>query len=355
MLLKIAREGLGRIVVFIDRITRPTPMQRSAEAQQAVDIALQDTALYQYFACPFCIKTRRAIHRLNLPIALLDAQNQPQHREALAQGGGKIQVPCLRIGADGDSRWLYESGDIIRYLEQRFGPDAAPPSGLEDDLQDDADKASAEPQQGGREGAAATMRRHQTSALVLLGMLLAAADCPADADHAAGQGQLEVYECTRDGITTFSDQPCGEQEQHIVGDYWRPSTADAAAAEQRLDQERVEAGSIAARMQLKRKIARSEGRISDLQKQRDAEIAALHSRLNEARNNEIDPHMRPPASAAGPASEAIADVLANDNLVAQMKVIEDRYATDIELEQQTLQLLLQRESAISQTPAVPTR
>jgi glutathione S-transferase len=36
-------------------------------------------------------------------------------------GGGKRQVPCLRIdGDDGQSHWLYESMDIMAYLKQQF-------------------------------------------------------------------------------------------------------------------------------------------------------------------------------------------------------------------------------------------
>jgi glutaredoxin len=121
MLLKLGREGLGRAVAFIDQVTRPTPMQRSPDAQQQVNAAVSGMALYQYFACPFCIKTRRALHRLNLPIALRDAQRDPEHRATLGREGGRIQVPCLRID-DGDSTlWMYESDDIIRYLEGRFG------------------------------------------------------------------------------------------------------------------------------------------------------------------------------------------------------------------------------------------
>jgi glutaredoxin len=126
MVLTLIREGLGRTVAFFDRITRPTPMERSAEAQAAVNDATRGMALYQYFACPFCIKTRRTLHRLNLPIELRDAQNDPVHRAALHQEGGRIQVPCLRIDAADGSRWLYESNDIIRYLEERFGAEAEP-------------------------------------------------------------------------------------------------------------------------------------------------------------------------------------------------------------------------------------
>ncbi len=69
--------------------------------------------------CPFCIKARLEMGRLSLPITLRDAQHD---KETLLQGGGKVQTPCLRInGDDGQVQWMYESGDIIRYLQQRFG------------------------------------------------------------------------------------------------------------------------------------------------------------------------------------------------------------------------------------------
>jgi glutathione S-transferase len=59
--------------------------------------------------------------RLSLPINLRDAQHDPEHRADLLQGGGKIQTPCLRIADEqGHIRWMYESGDIIKYLRQRF-------------------------------------------------------------------------------------------------------------------------------------------------------------------------------------------------------------------------------------------
>ncbi|MFZ0791628.1 MAG: glutaredoxin, partial [Chromatiaceae bacterium] len=74
MILKALREGLGRLVVLVDHLTRPAPMQRSPAEQEAVAAAAAKLALYQFYACPFCIKTRRALHRLNLPVALRDAQ-----------------------------------------------------------------------------------------------------------------------------------------------------------------------------------------------------------------------------------------------------------------------------------------
>ncbi len=77
-------------------------------------------SLYQFHACPFCVKTRRALHRLNVPMTLHDAKNDPVQRDRLLTGGGKAKVPCLHIQEDGQSRWLYESNTIIAYLEQRF-------------------------------------------------------------------------------------------------------------------------------------------------------------------------------------------------------------------------------------------
>ena len=119
MIVKAVREGLGRIIVFIDFLTRPKKLQRSAEEQKRVEQVAKDWALYQIYACPFCVKVRRAIHRLNVPVTLRDAQNDPQHREALKTGGGRIKTPCLRIEEKGSVRWVYESKDIIKFLEAR--------------------------------------------------------------------------------------------------------------------------------------------------------------------------------------------------------------------------------------------
>jgi len=124
MLLKALREGLGRLIVFINFVTRPRPMQRSEEEQARVNEEASSLTLYQFYACPFCVRTRRAIHRLNLPIETRDAQNDPVDRQALKDGGGKIKVPCLRIEEAGETRWMYESRDIIAYLEDRFGAQA---------------------------------------------------------------------------------------------------------------------------------------------------------------------------------------------------------------------------------------
>lgn len=47
----------------------------------------------------------------------LKSTSDKEHAQALMQGGGKTQVPCLRIEqSDGQVEWMYESNDIIQYL-----------------------------------------------------------------------------------------------------------------------------------------------------------------------------------------------------------------------------------------------
>lgn len=95
---------------------------RTPEEQARVEREASGLALYHTPFCPFCIRVRRALRRLDLPLTLRDVSEDPEHAQALVEGGGQMQVPCLRIGGEaGADRWLYESADIIRYLEERFG------------------------------------------------------------------------------------------------------------------------------------------------------------------------------------------------------------------------------------------
>ncbi|KEI69798.1 glutaredoxin family protein [Endozoicomonas elysicola] len=122
MLLKIIRNVLGYGIAAADKLTRPKAMARSPEQQAQVNAQTANMTLYQFKACPFCIKTRRAIHKLGLNIQTKDAMNDAQARNELQQMGGKVQVPCLRIQEEGkDDTWMYESGDISHYLQKRFG------------------------------------------------------------------------------------------------------------------------------------------------------------------------------------------------------------------------------------------
>lgn len=99
-----------------------TSIERTPEAQAEVDRAVSRMALYHFMSCPFCQRVRSQIERLALPIELRDIQREPEYRCELIAGGGRATVPCLRIEHDdGRVEWMYESADINRYLEQRFG------------------------------------------------------------------------------------------------------------------------------------------------------------------------------------------------------------------------------------------
>ncbi|MGI4840416.1 MAG: glutaredoxin family protein [Janthinobacterium lividum] len=120
MLMKALRVGLGQVIVIGDLLTRPPKQKRNSDAQAAVDTAAQGLTLYQFHACPFCVKTRRTLHKLNVPVTLRDAKNDASARDTLLAEGGKIKVPCLRIEENGQTTWMYESKVIIEYLNKRF-------------------------------------------------------------------------------------------------------------------------------------------------------------------------------------------------------------------------------------------
>ena len=74
--------------------------------------------LYYFSTCPYCIFVRLALWWLNLEIPLKEIMYHPDNKADLIAGGGKSQVPCLRIeGENGEVRWMYESMDIVRYLK----------------------------------------------------------------------------------------------------------------------------------------------------------------------------------------------------------------------------------------------
>jgi len=74
--------------------------------------------LYYFSTCPYCMLVRLYIWWSGINIPLKDVISNPENSTHLITGGGKRQVPCLRIEKEnGDVRWMYESMDIIRYLK----------------------------------------------------------------------------------------------------------------------------------------------------------------------------------------------------------------------------------------------
>ncbi len=118
--MKLVRLILGRIILMLNFLFSPRGVKRSAEQQAKVDEKAQSLSLYQFEACPFCVKVRRAMKRQSVNFELRDAKNNETHRAELEQGGGRVKVPCLRIEKQGEVEWLYESSDIVQYLEKEF-------------------------------------------------------------------------------------------------------------------------------------------------------------------------------------------------------------------------------------------
>lgn len=112
---------LTPLVLIGEKLTTPKPIPRSPVVQAELDQACKKLALYQFRACPFCIRVRKQMARLGLSVEKRDAQYDDEHRGALKAQGGRIKVPCLLIERnDGRREWLYESDAINAWLRKRF-------------------------------------------------------------------------------------------------------------------------------------------------------------------------------------------------------------------------------------------
>jgi len=119
--MKFVRWILGRLILAIDFLTRPKPVVRDKQDQDRVDAITTNLSLYQFEACPFCVKVRRKLRKHALNIELRDAKNNQTFKNELVTGGGKHKVPCLRIEDDSSNvKWLYQSDEICLYLDKQF-------------------------------------------------------------------------------------------------------------------------------------------------------------------------------------------------------------------------------------------
>jgi len=114
----LIRWPIGRLILLLNFIFSPKAVKRSTEKQQQLDEKTQYLALYQLPACPFCVKVRRAIKRNGLNIELRNISQNQAYLDELIKEGGRRTVPCLRIEKEDEVTWLYESNDIIAYLDE---------------------------------------------------------------------------------------------------------------------------------------------------------------------------------------------------------------------------------------------
>ena len=74
---------------------------------------MSELTLYYFPSCPYCRVVLDCLGRLGREIPMRDIQTETGAQEDLLEIGGKGQVPCLVI----DGKPLYESSDIVRWLE----------------------------------------------------------------------------------------------------------------------------------------------------------------------------------------------------------------------------------------------
>ena len=114
--MKLIRWVLGRVIILLDVLFSPKPLNRNKLLQSNIDKITKNYKLYQYYACPFCVKVRRFFKKKSLKIELIDAKEEI-HKQDLIQNGGRQKVPCLRIQLKNKPiRWIYESNDIIEFV-----------------------------------------------------------------------------------------------------------------------------------------------------------------------------------------------------------------------------------------------
>jgi glutaredoxin len=77
--------------------------------------AMEQLTLYYLPSCPYCLKVLRFMEKSGIIIDL-ESTSEPANQQRLLDVGKKNQVPCLFIG----EKPLYESDDIIAYLNERF-------------------------------------------------------------------------------------------------------------------------------------------------------------------------------------------------------------------------------------------
>ncbi len=78
--------------------------------------------LYHQPLCGFCWSVRDVIDELGLEVELRDIMAERSFANELQEARGSGMVPVLRrVNAEGESEWMPESADIIRYLTQTYG------------------------------------------------------------------------------------------------------------------------------------------------------------------------------------------------------------------------------------------
>ena len=86
---------------------------------------MKEQESYQLFKtdlCGFCYRVRDFAEKKGISLTLRDTMTDMEAFRELLQGGGRSTVPCLKIQREKEVIWMYESLDIIDYLNEQAIP-----------------------------------------------------------------------------------------------------------------------------------------------------------------------------------------------------------------------------------------
>ena len=77
-------------------------------------------ALYYFDSCPYCQRVLKALPELKVKVEKRNVKDEPKWHQEKLDATGSSQVPCLKITDNqGQVQWLFESMDIIHYLQKQ--------------------------------------------------------------------------------------------------------------------------------------------------------------------------------------------------------------------------------------------
>jgi glutaredoxin len=78
-------------------------------------------AIYISRFCGACYRVLNAVDELGIDIEIRDVTANPGLRDEIRRATGRRTVPVLRIIEDGQQEWMFESREIVKFLNRRFG------------------------------------------------------------------------------------------------------------------------------------------------------------------------------------------------------------------------------------------
>ena len=76
------------------------------------------TVLYQFESCPYCQKVKKKLTELGLEYQVEEVPRARSERDTIKKLSGQIKVPVLE---DSDGTVIYDSSEIVAYLEEKYG------------------------------------------------------------------------------------------------------------------------------------------------------------------------------------------------------------------------------------------